>query len=354
MAKEKIGYIEWLRVFAAFAVVGIHITMTQPNNFSVAEIGKSNYMLLTSVYAMVQWAVPVFLMITGNLLLHSNTLSWEKVRRMIGRMSLVLLIFGCSFALMEQVFVKKTISLEMFPRALLFTLEQKSWSHLWYLYVLIGIYFIIIPIKKFVDNSSNEEICLMTGILVIGDFIIPTINTVFNIDIESFMILTQYVAYIFLGYIIGGLPGSKGESKLKKVMDSLSNREVLLGLWCAATAIKIVIQCLAVLNTGEGAALFLDDRLFTFIQALTVYCLFKKYNRKQLGRILECISSCSFGIYLIHPVFINLLYKAIDITPTNFPGGVVCGIILLWTVIFLFSWVTTWVMKKMPVFSRII
>ncbi len=354
MTKEKIGYIEWLRVLAAFSVVGIHITMTQPNNFSVAEIGRSNYMVLTSVYAMVQWAVPVFLMITGNLLLHSNTLSWGKVRKMIGRMSFVLLIFGCSFALIEQVFNEKTIGLEILPRALLLTLEQKSWSHLWYLYVLIGIYFIIIPIKKFVDNSSYKEVCLITGILVIGNFIVPTINMAFNTDIVSFMILTQYVAYIFLGYIIGGLPEDTGESKLKKMLNSLSNRGVLFGLWCAAATIKIVIQCLTVLNTGEGVVLFLDDKLFTLIQALTVYCLFKKYNGKPLGRISKCISSCSFGIYLIHPVFINLLYKAMNITPTNFPGGVVCGIILLWAVVFLFSWGTTWVMKKMPVFSRII
>lgn len=81
MQTKKIEYIEWLRIISAFAVVGIHITMTQPNNYSVEEIGNINYMVLTSVYAILQWAVPVFLMITGNLLLHSNNLSIEKVKK---------------------------------------------------------------------------------------------------------------------------------------------------------------------------------------------------------------------------------------------------------------------------------
>lgn len=63
-------------------LLGIHITMTQPNNYSVQEIGKSNYTILTCVYTLIQWAVPVFLMISGNLLLHSNKLAFTKVKKM--------------------------------------------------------------------------------------------------------------------------------------------------------------------------------------------------------------------------------------------------------------------------------
>ena len=79
--KERIHYIEWLRVISALAVIGIHITMTQPNNYSVQKIGSSNYIVLTSIYALIQWAVPVFLMISGNLLLHSTKITLEKVKK---------------------------------------------------------------------------------------------------------------------------------------------------------------------------------------------------------------------------------------------------------------------------------
>lgn len=59
MERKRIEYIDWLRIISAIAVIGIHITMTQPNNYSVQEIGKSNYTILTCVYTLIQWAVPL-------------------------------------------------------------------------------------------------------------------------------------------------------------------------------------------------------------------------------------------------------------------------------------------------------
>lgn len=222
MERERICYIDWLRIISALAVIGIHITMTQPNNYSVHEIGQNNYIILTCVYTVIQWAVAVFLMISGNLLLHSNKLTFTKVKKMTIRMCTVLLLFGSTFAFLEQVFEKKTFELGMLPNSLFMTLQQKSWSHLWYLYVLIGIYLIIIPLKKFVDNSTNLEICLFTVILMIGNFVIPTINIVFCTQIENYMLFTQYVTYIMFGYIIGGLHGEDNDRVINAI-DALSN-----------------------------------------------------------------------------------------------------------------------------------
>lgn len=316
MERKRIEYIDWLRIISAIAVIGIHITMTQPNNYSVQEIGKSNYTILTCVYTLIQWAVPVFLMISGNLLLHSNKLAFTKVKKMSLRMGAVLLLFGSAFALLEQVFERKTLEIGMLPNSVLMTLQQKSWSHLWYLYILIGIYLILIPLKRFIDNSSNREICIFTAILIFGNFVIPTINIAFGTKIENYMLFTQYVTYVLLGYIIGGLH-AEDNGREKKAIDNITNRGgVQLGLWLFASVIKIIIQYAAVMRCGEGSALILGDRIFTMIQALSVFCLFKKYmDSIHVGRLAKSISRCSFGIYLIHPFFINLLYKMVDITP---------------------------------------
>ena len=83
MERKRIDYIDWLRIISALAVIGIHITMTQPNNYSVQEIGRDNYIILTCVYTLIQWAVPVFLMISGNLLLHSNKITFAKVKKVM-------------------------------------------------------------------------------------------------------------------------------------------------------------------------------------------------------------------------------------------------------------------------------
>lgn len=347
MERKRIDYIDWLRIISALAVIGIHITMTQPNNYTVQEIGKDNYIILTGVYTLIQWAVPVFLMISGNLLLHSNKITFAKVKRMTLRMGTVLLLFGSAFALLEQIFERKTLEIEMIPNSVLLVLQQKSWSHLWYLYVLIGIYLVLIPLKKFVDNSSNKEICIFIAILIAGNFIIPTFNVAFSTKIENYMLFTQYVTYVLLGYTIGGLRVEENDRE-KNVIDTMTNRGVWIGLWLLASIIKIIVQYANVVRCGEGAALILGDRIFTMIQALSVFCLFKKYmDAVHVGKLAKSISRCSFGIYLIHPFFINLLYKMMNITPTNFPLlGIGFAIPLLWLLVFILSWGGTFIMLK--------
>ena len=321
--KTRIEYIEWLRVIAAFAVVGIHITMTQPNNYSVTQIGTSNYLILTSVYALVQWAVPVFLMISGGLLLHSQSITLDKVKKYIIRMGCVLLLFGTAYALMELVFDERTISLSMVYKAFIMTLEGKSWSHLWYLYVLIGIYIVLIPLKKFVDHSEKKEIYALIVALFFGNFVIPTVNILFELNIKNLMVLTQYITYFMIGYVLAQAPTTKRGGVF------------WITIYAVTVILKIIIQCVAVIKTGEGSDLFLNDRFFTLFQAIAVYMFFMKVaDGRKLNRFIKSIGTCSFGIYLIHPFFINLLYKMLKITPTNFLITPI-SLPLLWIVVFL-------------------
>ena len=163
---------------------------------------------------------------------------------------------------------------------------------------VLGIYLILIPLKRFIDNSSNREICIFTAILIIGNFVIPTINIAFGTKIENYMLFTQYVTYVLLGYIIGGLH-AEDNGREKKAIDIITNRGgIQLGLWLFASVIKIIIQYAAVMRCGEGSALILGDRIFTMIQALSVFCLFKKYmDGVHAGKLAKSISRCSENFY---------------------------------------------------------
>lgn len=58
-------------------------------------MGNYNSRFLYSTYTLVSWAVPVFLMITGALLLNLNRIVDEtKIRKYLSRMFRILLIFG--------------------------------------------------------------------------------------------------------------------------------------------------------------------------------------------------------------------------------------------------------------------
>lgn len=67
---RRINEFEWLRVFAAGAVVMIHVLAGISDNVSVADVGIVRASAWGIVQVVIRWAVPVFLMITGALLLN--------------------------------------------------------------------------------------------------------------------------------------------------------------------------------------------------------------------------------------------------------------------------------------------
>ena len=95
MPVNKLNCIDRLRVFATFAVVMIHICMTEVENSTINDIGICNYIIYSIGYNLVRWAVPVFIMISGFLLLQpAKEISNRKLRHYIIRMALTLLILG--------------------------------------------------------------------------------------------------------------------------------------------------------------------------------------------------------------------------------------------------------------------
>ena len=67
-------------------------------------------------------------------------------------------MFGTVFALMEIVFTERTFYLSQIATAFINTLQNKSWGHLWYLYMLVGLYLITPVLKIFVKNASHIEV----------------------------------------------------------------------------------------------------------------------------------------------------------------------------------------------------
>ena len=154
---EKIKYIECLRSLATFAVVFIHICMTLPANYSKVELGLFNYSFFECGYMLACWAVPIFIMITGALLLDpQRTITLSKIKKYVKRMAVILIIFGGVYALMELVFNEKKFVLSMISKAIFNVVEEKSWGHLWYIYTLIGLYIVTIPLSAVLKNVEKK------------------------------------------------------------------------------------------------------------------------------------------------------------------------------------------------------
>lgn len=339
---SKLVYIEYIRMLATIAVVFLHVVVTLNSNHSMDELGVFNYSLFSACHMLVKWAVPCFVMVSGALLLNpAKSITFAKISNYIGRMFCVLLTFGFVYSLLELVFTERKVSWSLLFKAILNTAEGHSWSHIWYVYMLISLYLITLPFRFVIEKLQRKELRLALCVLIVGNFVIPSINSALCIELQNYMILNQYATYYLLGYYLStcerknvGLPAVSAIS---------------------ITAVSVAAELYSLNHYGTSFAVnHSEGNVFELIQSVSCFMLVRgicELRGQRQGSMCQIVGEYSFGIYLIHPFFINLIYKVIGFTPLSIPVGL--GILVLFMVIFALSLAGAAVLKKAPLIGKI-
>ena len=176
--------ISYLRIFATICVIYLHTCSTLSENQELFDLSKMQKIFFNASYQMMYWAVPVFFMITGMLFLRKemHVKSSEWLFKYSRRILLALVVFGIPYAALKLV-MADGLSISLLDKAILASLSDTGFGHLWYLYALIGIYLIMPVLKKFVDNASEGEIQLVLCALFVLDFCFPLFSRLSNLKI---------------------------------------------------------------------------------------------------------------------------------------------------------------------------
>lgn len=321
-----------LRILATLAVVFLHTNsgvLDRPDLFPVAE--SQEFLFILGKQA-VNWAVPVFLMITGALMLKADK---EITLRMcivkyVKRVILALFCFGIPFALMELFIEKRSLNLQMLFDSVICVLTGNSWAHLWYLYMLIGFYLVLPIFKRFIQSTSRTELQNILVVLFIFQVIIPFIESLSNLDIAfDTPFAANVVFYPLLGkYLSDELP-----------VFLRCQKRCVLSLSCSS--LIFVLVCF----------LFHQERwleFFALIHAVLIFSFFRNLSLPdKVSPFLWRIDRLCFGVYLIHPLFINFAYKFLKITPASFNNCIVM-IFLFFLIFSLCSFCASLIMSMIP------
>lgn len=196
----RVWCFDWLRVSGCVAVVLIHCFATLLDNAPIGEVGVGRALAWTEILVIgCRWAVPVFFMITGALLLDpTRELGLQKVRRYVGRMAGVLLTFGTLYALMELVFDARSLSAGMIPEAILDVLQGRGWAHMWYLYDLVGIYLLLPILRAFAASSDERAYDAVLCVLFAFSLCVATVNAATGVCLETFVWIGSSAFYVLL------------------------------------------------------------------------------------------------------------------------------------------------------------
>lgn len=241
------------------------------------------------------------------------------------------------------------------------TLMGHTWSHMWYLYLILFLYLITPLLKKVLRVLPVWGVVAMMAVIFLGSSVAPFLNKV--LDVNSIPVLPDGGVY-FLYYLCGYFFAVRevGVDKGRNVWLTAAVAVLVLGMILSRTLVGFSIQMaynypftvlLAVLlfaagwnGGGDGAALAAREK-------------------DRIHRIpWQEAGALSFAVYLVHPVYVNLLYKFVKITPftvleqcgvQSVAAGQAVLILLLAAfclVVLALATATAWVLRKIPVLRK--
>ena len=308
--KKNCFYLSFLRVIGCIAVVVLHLAASETLIYQNVLTGSQTFGM-TLVYNLMMWAVPVFVMVSGALLLDpEKDITIHKIfTTYIKRILIALVSFSLIFRIFDMVMDHEAFTVSGILKGLLDAFTGNGWSHMWYLYLIIGLYLILPALRATTKSCSVKE---LKYLLVIGFVVISMLplTRLFGISSSFYIhVNTIYPFYFLLGYML-----HKNIIRIDRRVAAALMVIGAAGITCGTYfGLKGSIQNPTVL-TGYASP-------FVAMLAAGVFVLTKdiKKENASIASMMLSIDRCSFGIYLIHMVFIRLLLRYMGVNLFDYP-----------------------------------
>ena len=342
MIKRKKTYIEALRILAIFLVLFQHVPAFDYYLQDTSNvIGHLFFTLIAKIN------VPLFLMISGSLLLNREEGYREIFRKRMIKIILAILIFNFLVYLAENQFVfdLQAYCLGVFENGI-----DRSY---WYLYSYLGFLVMMPLLHRIAQKMTRSDFILILFIHFVFSTIEPLLQwfvpTYLGQSFEftwAFRIPFSTIKEIFyplMGYYID-----------RKIDIEKVHGKTLAGLGCLSL-IGILISMFFTILIGHQEG-FSDEylELFDYVSALSAFTLIKSffvhYEDKipaWLSQNIIVLGSVTYGVYLWDPFFRKLFFDSFDQTMIPWVGGFFSSV--LWCISsFLVCGILVQLLKRVP------
>jgi len=335
---DNIGWINNLRLVALYAVIILHCTA--PLLMQYGKVPLNDWLMADFLNAMVRFAVPVFVMITGALLLNREYETGSFLKKRLSRVVVPFLFWSLVYVWYswhneEFAFGDDTWSN---IRLVLHFLKNGSSYHLWYVYMLIGLYFFIPIIGKYVRNATEKEVLYFLIVWFAVMMLSQPYLTRFNpsVDMHYF---AGYAGYLVLGHYL-----AFKDFTMKHL------RFWMLALFILGVSIITLGTWLINQNTKWPGTMFYEPlNPGVLMLSASVFVLFKLSVPKVspvIIKIRDFVSHYNYGIYLAHAL---VLYFLDDPFGISYKMGVpILSIPFTALVCLVVSLVLVWIINKIP------
>lgn len=355
--KTKTVYYEWIRLIACFFVIFNHLKGYVL--FINASGIKQIFYMVISVITKIN--VPLFFMVSGALLLDRQENILTVLKKRISRMVLVILLFElgiyieCMLYALAQgrdyEFTLKRFVYGVFERSL-----DETGAY-WYLYAYLGFLFLLPLMQKLAKQMRRSDFYTLFTLHFVLLSLLPMFNLLLRragydglSTAEEFSVplaTTAAFFYPLTGYYID-----------HKIDIHMISKRQWAGLLAAASA-GVGMSCFCMYLNGAAGEEYLT--LFDYLLAVVVFLLIKyvvevRFPALSVGRTAETVrfmGSLTFGIYLLDHYFKLVLYSGYEIFAERFIPSLFAS--FGWCAVSMFlGGSVTWILKKLPLFRKIL
>ena len=331
--KEKNYNLELVRMVSFILVIVIHVT----NYFCRAygRIPQGEYLFSLVLDTAARLSVPCFFMISGALLLGREE-PLRKHGNRLRRFFIVLVVWSTVYYLWNIFYMRTEYNLTHI-------LYEPTEAHLWYLYAMIPIYLALPFLQTMVRGMGVK---LEKAFLIVTTAFVVIYYLMWLAGQEPYYDLPLvgdriYAYYLFLGYYL---------YKYRKHI-RISQRALAGICFFSLTAAFSITLGVTIVEKDhyEGALTYANP--FVALAAAAFFLLMLRLGKgnirlkERTRKVVDLFCGCSFGIYLIHILFLDNYkkhMKAWDLSAWVAVPALVAGIAAV-------SFVCVWAMRRFKI-----
>lgn len=309
--KQRIVFLDWLRAAACLMVFLVHACeCVYSNDYSFSIPSETARWTISLIQGFVRpIAVPLFLMASAYLLVPVTRSTGDFLRKRFARVGIPFVVFLFLYAFLPALWGEftwaeawanvKQAGINFIPRE----------SHLWFVYMMLGLYLIMPVISPWLQNVGKKEEGFFIGLwaftlclYLFRYFFGPVFGECWWNPYPFFYYVSGFVGYIVLGHYI-------------KEHIHWSTRKTCL------VCIPVLVACYAfqvwrfyqrsfMVDTPAELEMHLqNDTILAGIMSTCVFLLFKciKTPGRSYG-LVKKVSQASYGMYLMHMLMLPAIF----------------------------------------------
>ncbi len=339
---RHIQYINILRIIAIYAVVAAHVAVWLARG---APTFSFNWWVGCWIFYLAHFSIPVFVMISGALLLddgRQETMAEFYQRRLL-RVGIPLAVWTAVYFAARLFLEHETLTPGQTVRLIL---TGDVYYHLWFLYMIFGLYLITPVLRTFVRHAGRGQRVLVIVLgLILANAYFQTDALLWHNQRSVFTMFIPFIPYYLCGYEI-------------RLVDPKKVPSTWLIIAVLASALYLIaLSGPFFAHAGGLQKRFLFDYFGLPQIVLSIAVFWSAYlyegTAKPLEGIgktaVEWVASTTLGIYAMHPL---ILWYIQDRLGKYGNGYFLAAVVVVPLTTFLACYLLTSVLMNIPILKR--